>query len=61
MILTLEDAANYTRCSSHCLYFYTRYAAVGGGSKTLSAELTQVKILPDSGNFDAGAVNIMYM
>ena len=61
MILTLEDAANYTWCSSHSLYFYTRYAAVGGGSKTLSAELTQVKILPDSGNFDAGAVNIMYM
>ena len=61
MILTLEDAANYTWCSSHTVFFYSRYAAFGGGSKTLSAELTQVKILPNSGNFDAGAVNIMYM
>jgi len=32
---------------------------VGGGSKSLSSELTQIKIL-DAGALDAGSVNIMY-
>ena len=61
MMLTLEDAANYTWCSVHTVYFRSRYNAVGGGFKSLSAELTQLKIAPDSGNFDAGAINIMYL
>jgi len=61
MTLTLEDAANYTWCSTHIFYELSRYQIFGGGHKSLSGELTQVKIAPDSGNFDAGAINIMYM
>ena len=32
-----------------------------GGSKTLSGELTQINIVPDSGAFDAGAVRALYI
>ena len=32
----------------------------GGGAKTLSAELTQLRVTLTADNFDAGAVNIMY-
>ena len=34
---------------------------VGGGRKTLSAELTQVALYVNSGAFDAGTANIMYI
>ena len=38
-----------------------RQATVGGGVKSLSAELTQVKVLPQNGSFDAGSISVMYM
>jgi hypothetical protein len=37
-----------------------RQAAVGGGSKSLSAALTQIKVFPQTGAFDAGSISIMY-
>ena len=58
MILTLEDAANFTWCESHVGFGATDKSMIGGGSKSLSAELTQVQVL--GGTYDAGAVNIMY-
>ena len=39
----------------------SRQATVGGGVKSLSAELTQVKVLPQNGSFDAGSISVMYM
>jgi len=57
--LTLEDSANFTWIQSHSLYVGTTAVAYGGGSKTLSGELTQLTIA--GGTFDAGAVNIMYI
>jgi len=38
----------------------TRHATVGGGVKSLSAVLTQIKVFPQNGNFDAGSISIMY-
>jgi hypothetical protein len=32
-----------------------------GGNKSLSQELTQIKIFPDSGNFAVGQINIAYI
>ena len=37
-----------------------RQATVGGGVKSLSAVLTQIKVFPQNGNFDAGSISIMY-
>ena len=37
-----------------------RQATVGGGVKSLSAVLTQIKIFPQNGNFDAGSISVMY-
>ena len=64
VILTLEDASNYVWIcnamvgiagSSDCVMFST-------GSKTLSAELTQVRVTTVSGDtFDAGAINVQYI
>jgi len=34
--------------------------AVGGGVKSLSAVLTQLKIFPQNGAFDAGSISVMY-
>jgi hypothetical protein len=60
--LTLEDAANFTWASTGVLYgsggAVTYFSA---GSKSLSAELTQVRVTTASGDtFDAGGVNITY-
>jgi len=38
----------------------TRQATVGGGVKSLSSVLTQIKIFPQNGSFDAGSISIMY-
>ena len=38
----------------------TRHAAAGGGAKSLSAVLTQLKIFPENGDFDAGSISVMY-
>jgi hypothetical protein len=65
MILTLKDSANFTWTENYSSGGGTSglvQSSVGGGSKTLSAELTQVKILPHaSDTFDNGSINIMYM
>ena len=61
MSLYLVDPATYTWVSVHVLGQTTTLRSVlGGGSKSLSAELTQLAILPASGNIDAGKVNVHY-
>lgn len=60
MTLRLMDAAAFTWVSSHAVGAGGENAA-GGGSKSLSAELTQVRItVPGSDTFDAGEINISY-
>jgi hypothetical protein len=59
-ILTLTDAATYTWTFQSLLHGTSDGIFIMGvGNKSLSAELTQLKILSD-GTFDNGAVNIMY-
>ena len=61
MSLYLVDPATYTWVSTHVIGQTTTLRAVlGAGSKALSAELTQLAILPSSGNLDAGQVNVHY-
>lgn len=63
IVLSLEDSANNTWCcnislgkSDSAVYF------CGGGSKSLSGVLTQIRITTVGGTdtFDAGAINVMY-
>ena len=63
VVLTLEDAANYTwvchgmvgLAGSNCVMFTT-------GSKSLSLELTQVRVTTVGGDtYDAGAINVQYI
>lgn len=64
MILTLEDAAGFTWSAGHNGASTSGGNATisGGGTKSLSAELTQLTITRSGTNtFDAGAVNIMYL
>ena len=59
MMLTLEDASNFTWVST--LHFGDNVNTplwYGAGQKSLSAELTQVKF--SGGTLDAGAINILY-
>jgi len=58
MILTLKDASNFTWIMSFTGKSATNYILGSGGSKSLSAELTQLSI--SGGTFDAGSINIMY-
>jgi hypothetical protein len=62
--LTLQDATTFTwTCASNLGNGWTGDAQlwVQGGSKSLSAELTQVSLTNSGTNtFDAGTVNIMY-
>ena len=37
-----------------------RQATLGGGTKSLSAVLTQIKVFPQNGDFDAGSISVMY-
>jgi hypothetical protein len=61
MILTLQDSANFEWCGSTNVTKGGTQVVSGGGSKALSAELTQLSILDTgSSSFDAGAVNILY-
>lgn len=61
MILSLEEASNFTWMAQHGMAVAGGEALTGGGSKSLSAELTQVRITRTGSNtFDAGAVNISY-
>lgn len=61
VILTLSDASNFTWISSHTAGFGTGFTRLGGGAKSLSAELDRVVLTTTAGNFDAGAVNVQYM
>ena len=61
MILTLKDPANHTWVYTGMAQASSPSQVMGGaGDKSLSAELTQLKFMPLSGNFSAGSVNIMY-
>jgi len=59
--LALKDSSNFTWISSHQGKSTTANCDHGGGDKSLSAELTQLKLSGHAGaTFDAGSVNIMY-
>lgn len=61
MILTLFNAATFTWISSHSCHATNILGIFGGGTKSLSAELTQLTLIDTGGDdFDAGAVNIQY-
>lgn len=63
MVLTLFNASTFTWIASHIGKKLTGGAgsSFGGGSKSLSAELTQLTLIDTGGDdFDAGAVNIQY-
>ena len=64
MILELVDSNTFTWNSMHVLgqtgaYIYVR---TGGAQKSLSAELTQIRIASENGSstWDAGKINIQY-
>jgi hypothetical protein len=60
--ITLADSTNNTWVSSHTGKMATNYVVYGGGSKSLSSTLTQVRITRSGANtFDAGKLNIMYI
>lgn len=60
MVLTLIDSANHTWVSSHSVKVSTADMATGGGDKSLSAALTQVRLTrTGTDNPDAGSVNIL--
>jgi hypothetical protein len=62
MQLYLQDSSDYTWVSTHSFYVDSTDLIWGAGSKSLSAELTQIKLLKmgGSGTLDAGAINISY-
>ena len=60
--LTLLNSSTFSWVSSVRLAQSTARSVMGGGTKSLSAELTQVRITRSGSNtFDAGAINIMYI
>ena len=64
IVLTLSDSSNFTWICSHSLLVDSSDgdSSFGGGSKSLSAELTQIRLTHSNSNtFDAGAANISYM
>lgn len=59
--LVLTDAANFTWVCEHNGKCTTTFVVHGGGHKSLSAELTQVRMTVTGTNtFDAGSINIQY-
>ena len=63
IILTLFDAGTFTWVSSYTMGISgadNDRASMGGGHKSLSAELTQLQVYAVGTTFSAGAVNIMY-
>ena len=60
MTLTLPDASANTWISSYSGKVDTTTVVTGSGSKSLSAELTQLSIVLTAGDYDSGSVNIMY-
>jgi len=62
MTLTLLDAATFTWVATHTFKGSSGQVIIGAGQKSLSAELTQLKILTTGANtFDAGIINIQYI
>jgi hypothetical protein len=60
--ISLVDSSTNTWVSSHTGKHATNYVIWGGGSKSLSSTLTQVRLTKTGANtFDAGKVNIMYI
>lgn len=62
VVLTLENAAAFTWVSSGQIKRLTTGMSLSAGDKSLSAELTQLRITTTNGTdaFDAGAINISY-
>jgi len=60
MILTLKDASAFTWVSSHVQKNLTNRSSMGGGHKSLTAELTQLNITAGGNTFDGGSINIAY-
>jgi hypothetical protein len=62
MSLYLKDAANFTWVSNHAGRVATTIVVSGGGVKSLSAALTQIRITTVNGSqaFDAGTVALQY-
>jgi len=60
MMLTLLDPSSNLWVSSHTAKLATDRINIGGGSKSLSAELTQLYIVLTDASYDAGSINIMY-
>lgn len=60
-ILTLDliDPAAFEWVSTHTTLASSTNIS-GAGSKALSAELTQVRVIPSAGSFDAGKINLSY-
>jgi hypothetical protein len=61
VICTLVDSSTFDWVMSVSDSPAGDHGVVGGGRKTLSAELTQVALHLNSTAFDAGSVNIMYI
>jgi hypothetical protein len=60
--ISLMDSSTNTWVSSHTGKMATDYSVFGGGSKSLTGVLTQVRITRSGSNtFDAGKLNIMYI
>lgn len=62
MFLSLADDAAFQWVSSHSARVAATSCTTGGGDKSLTAELTQVRITTVNGTdtFDAGKVNVSY-
>lgn len=65
--ITLMDSATFKWAISMSGYLYADgtgtndWGLAGGGSKTLSAELTQIRLINSgTASFDAGSINILY-
>ena len=61
IVINLVDSASFHWVASHSGKISTVAAICGGGDKSLSAELTQIRLTRSGTNsFDAGAVTIQY-
>lgn len=61
VVITLVDASTYTFSSTVCGKITSGLVVMGGGEKSLSAELDRVRITrTGSDTFDLGKVNILY-
>lgn len=62
MTLSLEDSSDFTWVGGGTLVSLSGNVCIGGGSKALSAELTQVRVTTVNGTdaFDAGVINIQF-